>query len=100
MSAVDAEEIAAEVSACPGVAEMSAGSLGTTATHLPGRRIDGVRVRGGHVEIHLVGKWGVPIPSLVADVRASIADLVDDHEVDVTVEDLTEPPPSQKRSKS
>jgi hypothetical protein len=94
MSTVDAEEIASTVATCPAVAAMSAGPTGTVATYLPGRRVFGVRVRNRRVEIHVVGVWGVPIPSLVSEVRRSVAELVDGHDVDIVVEDLGEPAPA------
>jgi hypothetical protein len=94
MSAVDAEEIARTVATCPAVADMSAGPTGAVATYLPGRRVIGVRVHRGRVEIHVVGEWGVPIPRLVSEVRASLAQLVHGHDVDIVVEDLGEPAPT------
>jgi hypothetical protein len=38
--------------------------------------------------------WGVPIPSLVSEVRRSVAELVDGLDVDIVVEDLGEPAPA------
>ena len=88
---VPVEAVAAAVERCAGVASLSAGALGGFGTYLPGRRIAGVRVGDDAVELHVVARWGISIPSLAADVRAAVAPLVPGRTVDVVVDDVTLP---------
>ena len=90
MNGVDTEAIAACVTACPSVVELSGGPTGSVATYLPGRRVVGVRARGPSVAIHVVGRWEVPVPKLTDEVRSAIAGLVNGHAVEVVVEDLVD----------
>ena len=90
MSSIDTEAIAARVMTCPSVVDLSGGPTGSVATYLPGRRVPGVRVHGGYLEVHVVGRWDVPIPALASEVRAAVAGLVDGHSVEIVVEDLAD----------
>ena len=85
------EAIAAAVERCPAVARLSAGPLGGFGTYLPGRRVAGVRVADGAVDIHVVGRWGMPIVDLAAQVRAAVLPLAAGHAVNVVVDDITMP---------
>lgn len=91
--ALEAEAVAATVRGCPSVVDLSAGSFGEVATYLPGRRVVGVRMIGDRLDIHLVARYGVPIPVLAAEVRAALARLARGRAVDIRVEDLWIPPP-------
>jgi hypothetical protein len=93
MTRLDIEAIATRVAACQGVIELSAGSSGTVATHLPGRRVVGVRAQGERIQIHVVGAWDAAIPVLAGEIRKKIAAFVDGRPIDVVVEDIGEPPP-------
>lgn len=88
---VDAAAVAAAVEGCPAVASLSAGRYGEVASYLPGARVEGVRVQGEVVEVHVVGQWGVPIPDLADQVRGATEALVDGRPVTVVVDDLAEP---------
>jgi uncharacterized alkaline shock family protein YloU len=91
MSTIDTEAIEQAVVACSGVVGLSGGPAGTVATYLPGRRVTGVRVVGSSVEIHVVARWDVQIPSLAEQVRARVAPLVGGYTTEVVVEDLSDP---------
>lgn len=84
-----ADRIAAAVLAVDGVIELHGGLFGEVGTYLPGRRVQGIRLGPGDgVEIHLVARWGVPIPRTVDAVRRAVA-VVTEGEVRVTVEDVS-----------
>jgi hypothetical protein len=88
MNIVDTETIATRVMNCPSVVELSGGPTGSVATYLPRRRVLGIRVHGGRIEVHVVGRWEVPVSVLAAEVRTAVAGLVDGRSVEVVVEDL------------
>ncbi|WP_158894393.1 hypothetical protein [Amycolatopsis anabasis] len=85
-----AEAIADAVLAHPSVAGMDAGKLGTIATHLPGRRVSGVRVAeaGDRVEISVVLRLGARIPQQGEELRRLVRTIAGDVTVDVTVTDI------------
>lgn len=89
--AFDAEAVATVVESCPSVARLTAGNLGVeVATYLPGRRVRGVRLDGGTVEVHVAARHGVPLPRVGEDVRAAVAPLVGGAPVSVYIDDLDE----------
>jgi hypothetical protein len=83
-----AEDIAAAVSAAPGVAALSGGRLGGVGTYLPGRRVTGVVLRDNDLEVHIVGRYGVPVAEIAAEVRRAVEPYAGDRTVHVIVEDL------------
>ena len=89
--AVDTEAVAAAASACPSVARMSGGAFGQVATYLPGRKVTGVRVKDGVLEVHVVARWGAVLPSLGDEVRAAVAPVAGTLPVSVYIEDIDEP---------
>ncbi len=91
MTAPDPRAIADAVTACPSVVALSPGPTGTVATYRPGERIVGVRVTETRVTIHVVGRWDTPIPTLVDEIHEGVRLLVDGREIDIVVEDLSEP---------
>lgn len=92
--AAEAEAIAATVRGCPSVVDLVGGRFGEMATYLPGKRITGVRVTDDRIGILLVGRCGIPIPDLAAEVRAALSHLSQGRAVDIRVEDLWVPPPA------
>ncbi len=88
---VDPDVVARLVLACPAVAGLSSGSLGHAATYLPGRRVDGVRVAPGTVEVHPVMRYGATVAELALQVRLALAGQVGIGTVDVVVEDVLDP---------
>jgi uncharacterized alkaline shock family protein YloU len=96
----DPAAIATAVEACPNVVEMSGGAMGTVATYLPGRRIVGVRVHNANLEVHVVGRWDVPIPTLASEIRAAVTPLLTPgRNVEVVVEDVGDPPLSDSAAR-
>jgi hypothetical protein len=88
---VDARAVAERIVACPGVARLSGGAFGEVATYLPGLRVPGVRLVGGILEVHVVSRWDVPVPTLAAEVRAAVAPAAGGHEVAVFIDDIELP---------
>jgi hypothetical protein len=85
-----ADAVAAAARAVPGVADLHTGAFGEVATYLPGRRVNGVRLRDDVTEIHVVLTWGSPLLVTADRVRAAVAALVTTA-VEVTVEDVVGP---------
>jgi hypothetical protein len=91
MAGVDVDAVAAVVEALPVVRSLSGGRFGEVATYLPGRRVQGVRVRGDSVEVHVVAGPGVPLPVVGATVRGAVVPLAGGRSVDVHVDDIEVP---------
>ncbi|WP_116041131.1 hypothetical protein [Amycolatopsis palatopharyngis] len=85
-----AEAIAEELLAHPSVVAMSGGPLGVLATHLPGRKVNGVRVPGPGepIEIGVILRLGDPLPQVTEELRARVRALAGEVRVDVTVDDV------------
>jgi hypothetical protein len=88
-----AEQVAAAVSAHPSVARLHGGPYGAVATHLPGRRLIGVRIGEGDepVELAVVLHPDRPIPDVVRALRREVSRLCGGAAVDITVADLAIP---------
>ena len=84
----EAEQIATAVSALPAVAARSGGPRGGVGTYLPGRRVTGVVLREDDLEVHVVGRYGVPVAEIAAEVRQAAEPYVGDRTVHVIIEDL------------
>lgn len=82
-----ADLVAAAARAVPGVHDLHAGSVGEVATYLPGRRVNGVRMREPGCSVHVVLDWDRPILETTDAVRAAVRPFVSGP-VDVTVEDI------------
>ena len=89
--AYDVDVIAAVTLACPAVAGMHGGGPRVVATYLPGRRVEGVRVEDDGVLVSVVLRYGVPVRSLEAQVRAALAPHVGGRSIDVHVADVQPP---------
>jgi uncharacterized alkaline shock family protein YloU len=88
----DAEAVAAAISTCPSVTGLSGGIAGEIATYLPGRRVSGVRSSPGAVEVHVVARYGSPLPKIDAEVRRAVQAAVPGPlRVDVVVADVEDP---------
>lgn len=86
-----AETVAATVLAVPGVAGLYGGLFGEVATHLAGRRVPGVRIDDlGNAEVHVVVRWGHPVPATAYAVRRAVSRLVPGG-VHVVVDDVAGP---------
>lgn len=87
-----ADAVAAAVLAVPGVVDLHTGTFGEVATYLPRRRVNGVRVRGEGIEVHVVLRFGMPVLATAEAVRHAVQALTPGS-VDVTVQDVVEDPP-------
>ena len=87
----DLDAVAAAALGCPLIADLTGGRFGEVATYLPGRRIQGVREVDGAVEIHVVAKWGTPLPEVAEVVRAAVTPLTGGKPVAVFIEDIEVP---------
>jgi len=83
-----AQVIADAVRACPDVAALSRGPFGTVATYLPGGQIGGVAVRDDEVEVHVVARYGTPLPGTTERVRAAARPYAGGRAVTVVVDDI------------
>lgn len=88
--AATAARIEAVVTAHPAVVRLEGGPFGAVATHLPGRRIVGVRVGepGEAVELAVALYLDHPLPDAAAALRREVAPLVPGSPVDITVTDV------------
>ncbi|RBY77601.1 hypothetical protein DQ238_14390 [Geodermatophilus sp. TF02-6] len=89
--AVEADALAAAVAACPAVASLHAGGPRSTATYLPGRRVDGVYVSPDRVRVAVIAVHGLPMAAVAEQIREAVAPLAGDRPVDVHVHDLLLP---------
>jgi hypothetical protein len=86
-----AAAVAAAVLAHPGVARLDGGPFGSIASHLPGRRVLGVRLGIGDepVEIAVVARaGGGPLPRLAEQLTGLVRGVLGDVDVEVTVADV------------
>lgn len=85
---VDVDAVAGAVQACPSVTRLATGGPVEVATYLPGRRVHGVRIHDGTVEVHVVARYGAVLPAVGEEVRRAVAPLAPGHKVAVFVDDL------------
>lgn len=90
--------IADAVEALDAVDRLHGGVLGEIATHLPGRRVTGVRVGrdedAPRVEVHVVLGWGAELGATGSAIRGAVRavpDIDPSTRVDVVVEDVAGP---------
>ena len=88
---VDVDAVAERALKCRSVARISTGPFGEVATYLPGRRVPGVRVRDGRLEIHVVACWGAEVPQLADEVRKAVRPVAGEVPIDVHVDDVDVP---------
>jgi hypothetical protein len=72
---IDADRIAAAVRATRVVAGLDGGRYGEIATYLPGRRVNGVRIRPESVTIGVIGRYPATATDIDAGVRAAVGPL-------------------------
>lgn len=87
----DLEAVAAAALGCPLIAGLTGGRFGEIATYRPGRRLVGVREVDGEVEVHVVAKWGTPLPEVAEVVRAAVTPHAAGLAVAVYVDDIEVP---------
>ncbi|SHG11572.1 Asp23/Gls24 family envelope stress response protein [Streptoalloteichus hindustanus] len=88
-----AEVVARAVTEHPAVARLDGGPHGVIATHLPGRRVVGVRAleRGEPVEVGVVLRWGHSLPRVADELRERVRAVAGHVPVDVTITGVTAP---------
>ena len=91
MTAVDVEAVAERAVRCRSVARISTGPFGEVATYLAGRRVPGVRLSNGRLEIHVVACWGAEVPELAGEVRKAVRPIAGTVPIDVHVDDIDVP---------
>lgn len=100
-SGTDSAQIADDVRASTlkvlGVAGLHPGPFGQVATYLPGRKVEGVRVRQDRTEVHIVLQWRAGAVSTAAAVSAAVTALTGTP-VDVYVQDVEDPARSSEAS--
>jgi uncharacterized alkaline shock family protein YloU len=87
----DLDAVAAAAQGCPSIAGLTGGRFGEVATYRPGGRILGVREAAGAVEVHVVAKWGTPLPEVAEAVRAAVTPHAGGLPVAVFVDDIEVP---------
>jgi hypothetical protein len=85
---VDVDAVAAAVMRCPSVMGLSAGTSGEVKTHLPGRRINGVKVVEDGIDVHVVARWVRYLPDVAQDVRRLLAPLAAGRAINVFIDDV------------
>ena len=86
---VSADLVAAAVLATPVVAGLHGGRFGEVATYLPGRRVSGVRLEPGSVEVHLSSYYPASVADVGTAVRTALAPLLPSGTtVSVVIEDV------------
>ncbi|UOZ04887.1 hypothetical protein [Amycolatopsis sp. WQ 127309] len=86
---IDADRIAAAVTALPSVAGLHSGRFGEIATLLPGRRVPGVRARPDEITIGVTGRYPATVAEIGAAVRAAVGPA--DRPVHVRIGDMAPP---------
>jgi hypothetical protein len=95
---VDVDAVAAAASSCPSVVRLAGGVLGEVATYLPGRRVTGVRLRDGALEVHVVARWVPSLPAVGDEVRAAVRPLVGSLPITVFIDDVADDNPAGGRA--
>lgn len=88
----DPDDVAAAAGSVPGVTGLGGGPAGAVATHLPGRRVPGVRIEDDVVAVHVTTTLDEPLMRIAAEVRSAVAPLVSGRRVDVVIEDVAGAP--------
>lgn len=85
---IDVDAVVRIVLSCPSVARLAPGTAVEVATYLPGRRVPGVRLVDGAVEVHVVAHYGQRLPDVADEVRRALADVVGERRVEIFIDDL------------
>jgi uncharacterized alkaline shock family protein YloU len=85
---IDVDEVVRIVERCPSVVRLASGTAVEVATYLPGRRVPGVRLDDGGIEVHVVARYGQPLPDVADEVRRALAPSVGQHRIVVFIDDL------------
>jgi hypothetical protein len=83
---IDADRIATAVQAGRHIAGLDGGRYGEIATYLPGRRVNGVRIRPESVTIGVIGRYPATATEIDACVRDTVGPL--DRPLHVHINDI------------
>jgi hypothetical protein len=89
---VDVDAVAAAVQGCAGVSALVGGRFGEVVTYLPSRKVAGVLIRDGRIEVQVRSQWGVPAVDLAALITVILVPLTGHRPVDVVIADIDDPP--------
>jgi hypothetical protein len=73
------------------VDDLDGGPLSGVATYLPGRRVPGIRISDGRLEVHVRGAWNVPVATIASQIRSALAALAPGMPIDIVLTDVAEP---------
>ena len=79
--------ISAGALGCPGVAGMSA----VTRSYLPGRTVTGVTVDEHRVDVHLIARYGTPLPGITERLEVLLLPVTAGRSLHVHFEDIVLP---------
>lgn len=95
MNAAELRALSDRVAAMPAVAGLSPGPWGTVAVHLPGERIEGLRLDGDRLAaVHIVLSAGATVADAATEVAAAVALFTDPAGVELHVDDVAVPGPA------
>lgn len=90
MDEIEVDRVATAVEQVGDVDHLHSGLAGEIATYLPGRRVGGVRVREGRVEVHIAVRGQRPLHETGAEVRRAVLGVVGARPVDVVIGDVVQ----------
>ncbi len=85
---IDAEAVARVVEGCPSVSRLTSGPGVEVATYLQGRRVPGVRLAEGRLEVHVAARYGPPMPAVAEEIRQALAGYIGGARVAVFIDEL------------
>jgi hypothetical protein len=91
---VDVDAVATAVRGCPGVHDLHGGPPQLTATYLPGRRVEGVRIDPLALVVQVRARWGVRAAELSTQIRTALAPIAAGRRIDIIWADVTDRPSS------
>ncbi len=87
--------IAESVDDVGSVIRRSTGLIGNVGSYLPGERIDGVRVRGDRLELHVVMSWDSTVDEVESEVLAAVGSDWETGRIDLVIDDIAAHPPPE-----
>ncbi|MDP8955159.1 MAG: hypothetical protein M3N37_09660 [Actinomycetota bacterium] len=88
VAVIDVDAVVHVVAQCPSVARLTSGTGVEAVSYLPGRRVPGVRVGEGGLEVHVVARYGPTMAQVAEEIRRGLRPLVGDAAVSVVIHDL------------
>ena len=88
---VDVDAVAAAVAACPGVSGLFGGRGEAIASYLPGRRVLGVEVSGGTVNVTVRSRWDTTAPALLTEITSAVSPILQGERLRIIVADIDDP---------